>query len=254
MFSKIYFTFSLSLVGLFFASFAYANSSPDWTSQVEEACKKTKPSTPATEPCRARSLNFLEVTPTGKTLFVEGQTERQLYDILIEDRTINRIELNSYGGREMHSDILAELIRKRGITTSVREGAICASLCALVYQAGVKREAHVTAIFGYHGMQLLSLQQMYEMKCVEVSARNKRAREQFCEEFRNNWIAECRTRTDGYHALIEQLGASPALYADFKNRPHDPEWEESGNCATVMPWELQAEEAVKYNIVLELKR
>ncbi len=248
--TKILFTLISCLSGLILSSTVFA-------APAEEPLDKkpciAKPTTPASEPCPNRARNFIEKNATGTTLFVEGQTDRDIYEYLTRDNSINRIEFNSYGGPELHSDIIAQIIRQRQITTSVREGAVCASLCALAYQAGVKREAHKTAWFGYHGQQIIRLHQEYMVKCVEIGSKLKKQRERECADFERTWAAACRERTDIYHAMIEQYGATSALYIDFKNQPHDPDWAEDGNCATVIPWRIEAADAVKYNIVTDLK-
>jgi len=223
------------------------------TPKAESNCL-TKPTTPAGEPCETRAKNSIVENETGKTLFVEGQTDRSIYDFISMDPKINRIEFNSYGGPVFLGDDVARIIRERKITTSVREGARCASLCALAYQAGLKREAHVSSWFGYHGEQDLGMQLYYEAKCIEVSKKVKRENEQLCQDLKIRWFSECKRRTDEYHGLIELYGATKALYEDFKKRDPDPEWDESGNCSTVMPWQMPATEAVRYNIVSELKQ
>lgn len=247
---KILFTFLGAVFGLILSISAFA--APE-DSLDKKPCI-AQPTTPASEPCPDRARNLTKKNATGTTLFVEGQADRDIYDYLKMDPSINRIEFNSYGGMELHSEIIAREIRKRHITTSVREGARCASMCALLYQAGEKREAHETAWFGYHGQQIIRLHQEYQVRCIEVGNKAKKMREQECRSFEVNWIAQCRERTDIYHGLIEEFGASPSLYSDFKSRPHDPDWAEDGNCATVMPWKMQAIEAVKYNIVTDLKK
>ena len=248
--TKILFTLISVLSCIFLSSAAFSEDNVP----LDKVPCIAKPTTPASEPCAKRARNFIEKNATGNTLFVEGQTDRDIADQLAWDRTINRIEFNSYGGPELHSDVVARMIRERNITTSVREGAVCASLCALAYQAGAKREAHVTAWFGYHGQQIIRLHQEYQVMCIEVGNKVKKQRERQCAEFERSWAAACRERTDNYHALIEQYGATPALYKDFKNQPHDPDWAEDGNCSTVMPWRIEAPDAVKYNIVTDLKK
>lgn len=250
---KILFTFTVLFLYTFLLPTAFAKFQTISKPDAEVRCL-SKPTTPADEPCDTRAKNFLEDNATGKTLFVEGQTDRSIYDIISMDSKINRIEFNSYGGPVFMGDEVARIIRERKITTSVREGARCASLCALVYQAGIHREAHVKSWFGYHGMLDLSLQSFYEVKCIEVNKRLKLENEQLCRDLKVKWLTECKKRTDIYHNLIEQYGATTALYEDFKKRDPDPEWDENGNCSAVMPWQMSASEAVRYNIVSELKQ
>jgi len=63
---------------------------------------------------------------------------------------IKRIELNSGGGKLNAAFTIAEFIRKNNLKTYVGEYQICASACTIIFQAGVKRIAHETAVFMYH--------------------------------------------------------------------------------------------------------
>ena len=70
--------------------------------------------------------------------------------ISLDPTKIKRIELNSGGGKLFAAFKIAEFIRKNNLETYVGEYQICASACTVIFQAGIKRTAHETAVFMYH--------------------------------------------------------------------------------------------------------
>ena len=102
------------------------------------------------------------------TYYLDGAVllQKHLKYILENASVISRIEFNVKGGvtsglefssvvTETDKILANELllaIRDNQITTSVRDGAICGSLCTMLYQAGANREASSGATFFYHGI------------------------------------------------------------------------------------------------------
>lgn len=63
---------------------------------------------------------------------------------------IKKVNLSSTGGIFSNATIIAEIVRDNNLETIVDENNICFSACAIIFQAGTKRTAHVTARFMYH--------------------------------------------------------------------------------------------------------
>jgi hypothetical protein len=61
------------------------------------------------------------------------------------------IRLNSSGGNLYESAVIAEIVRKGKISTSVLSNSVCASACFVIFAAGNKKFAHYTAQIGIHG-------------------------------------------------------------------------------------------------------
>lgn len=72
------------------------------------------------------------------------------YILSLDPKKIKRIELNSYGGKLLQAMKIARFIRNNNIDTYVGRYSICYSACTILFQAGIKRTAHITAKFLYH--------------------------------------------------------------------------------------------------------
>lgn len=63
---------------------------------------------------------------------------------------VTTVSLDSPGGSLDDALAMARTIRERGLSTTVADGALCASSCPLVFAGGKKRLAGETAVFGLH--------------------------------------------------------------------------------------------------------
>ena len=67
------------------------------------------------------------------------------------NRVVVTIRLNSNGGNLLESAVIADIVRKAKISTSVLSNATCASGCFVIFAAGQEKFAHYTAQIGVHG-------------------------------------------------------------------------------------------------------
>ncbi len=97
-------------------------------------------------------LSSIRDSRVGDTLYIDGKLRPFQYSALQygKYKGVRRIVLNSLGGIVYDAMKLAEVVREQGLTTVVPANGICMSGCTLVFQAGVKRQAHHSAIFLYH--------------------------------------------------------------------------------------------------------
>ena len=65
-------------------------------------------------------------------------------------RSSPSLSLNSQGGLFLEGIKLAQAIRRLGLTTYVEEGAVCASVCFLVFAAGKEKFASYSSRIGVH--------------------------------------------------------------------------------------------------------
>jgi len=209
-------------------------------------------STPAASPCPHHG----KISRQAETFYIDGLIDGMTYDYLSYDRVIDkiqRIELNSFGGDVTVAYWLAEMIRTHNITTNVRQGAICASVCTLLYQAGVNRMAHISAQFGYHGVRVggVEMIRQYQKLC-DSGAVDDAAAQSGCGQFTRKWVGLCQQSTDELFQQYQVYGASPRLYQTYSALPEETGWAKKGNCFKVVNWLLTAEEAVSYDIVQTL--
>jgi hypothetical protein len=66
-------------------------------------------------------------------------------------RVVVTIRLNSQGGNLVESAIIADIVRKGKIATSIQNNSVCASGCFIIFAAGHEKYAHYTAQIGVHG-------------------------------------------------------------------------------------------------------
>lgn len=65
-------------------------------------------------------------------------------------KTVRRMHLDSRGGKVESAILIAQYVRENNIVTYVGKDQKCYSSCTLVFQAGVQRIAHRSAMFMYH--------------------------------------------------------------------------------------------------------
>ncbi len=92
---------------------------------------------------------------TGGVLVAEGSIEpgtaaRFAAEIEARGEYVRTVSLNSPGGALDDAMAMAKLIRGRGISAQVADGAICASSCPLFLAGGVTRAAGQKAAIGVH--------------------------------------------------------------------------------------------------------
>ena len=161
---------------------------------------------------------------------------------------IDTIQLNSAGGEFYSSSKVAALkfaekIREHSITTSLREGAYCGSLCTLIYQAGAKRLAHQKSDLMYHGPQWQDKARELDTACY-----SKNVDQENCEALKN----EITALNDEFFGLLENYGASAQLKARYMAQPRDEGWYGKGNLMQVEDLFLSAEAALSVGAVTEV--
>jgi hypothetical protein len=79
-----------------------------------------------------------------------GSAARFTEEVRLRGEYIETIALDSPGGSVEDALAIARLIRERGFSTAVGDGALCASSCPLVLAAGSERLVSDTAAVGVH--------------------------------------------------------------------------------------------------------
>ena len=79
-----------------------------------------------------------------------GAAQRFADEIDARGEYVRTIELNSPGGSLDDAMAMAKLIREKGLSTSIPDGAICASSCPLMMAGGVRRSAGPKSAIGLH--------------------------------------------------------------------------------------------------------
>lgn len=193
--------------------------------------------------------------------FLREDVERELRG----EKTIYHIELNSVGGEAKYIYEIAEMIRDKGMTTNVREKAVCSSACTLIYQAGINRTAHRTARFMYHGVRYSP----YAMKknyfdCLKAVDHHKKGRQvpKGIELHQNTrdlgkcsaWLAhnmrELERSTHEFFDALIRYGADRELKRYyFFDHPKEKDFIRQGKLFGVADWVMYAEEAKRYGAV-----
>ena len=84
---------------------------------------------------------------------VTGDNDEFLHALeKVRDKSNTIVFLSSVGGNGMVAVLIGDLVRRSGMSTAVLEGNDCASGCAMIWIAGVKRIASKNACIGFHGM------------------------------------------------------------------------------------------------------
>lgn len=91
----------------------------------------------------------------GGVLSVEGAIDpgasaRFAAELEARGEYVSTVAFNSPGGSLEDAMAMARLVRERGLSTRVEDGAICASSCPLILAGGVTREAGARAAIGVH--------------------------------------------------------------------------------------------------------
>ena len=91
----------------------------------------------------------------GGVLAAEGSIEpssASRFEAEIEARGeyVKTVSLNSPGGALDDAMAMARIVRERGISTEIADGALCASSCPLLFAGGVTRIAGAEAAIGVH--------------------------------------------------------------------------------------------------------
>ncbi len=81
---------------------------------------------------------------------IEGTEAETLVDGLEDAAAGSRLWLNSPGGDERASLLIAQTVRRQGMTTHVAEGGMCNSACTVTFAAGTERHVHGAVRFGFH--------------------------------------------------------------------------------------------------------
>lgn len=212
-------------------------------------CSLSYPTAPTPAPLTESSRCKVE----GDTLFIDGEINADLLKILKTNSSINRIELNSAGGLVAESYSAAEIIRARGISTNVREGAICESACTLVFQSGKNRTAHASARFMFHGTRIGSGNIQFIMNNCSGGNDPKNTL-RICMKEMLRQYQTTNEETDRLMNTYVKYGASSDLVARFRKQPVDKEWFDVGNFSRRQNMVLTAAElmALKLNVVQSL--
>src|SRR6266478_6914909 len=113
----------------------------------------------------------------GVIIEISGQITNGDADVFIGEvkrvnasgKTIERVQLNSGGGKLLEGVRLATAIREAKISTAVGQGAVCASACFLAFAAGDPKFAGDGARIGVHRASLKGGQETVLSEAVTVS-------------------------------------------------------------------------------------
>jgi hypothetical protein len=183
----------------------------------------------------------------GDTLYLDGAIDPYIIDELSVYPTtpIRKVSLNSDGGLVKDAFEIAEFIRANNIETFVRKDAVCKSACTLLFQAGVKRVAHQSSIFMYHGARFIP------QSSKQISKLERCAKEQTeeCHDFNEQKYLALKETTDQLFQRYRDYDIADNFYELYLSLPEDPLWYEDGNFIKTMDWEMTALESMNYNIV-----
>jgi hypothetical protein len=138
----------------------------------------------------------------GGVLKAEGSIEvgtasRFAAEIEARGEYMKTLSLNSPGGIVDDAMAMARLVRERGISTEVSDGALCASSCPLLFAGGKERHAGEKAAIGVH--------QVYAAIEEEV------AREQV--------MADAQSTTARISRHLAEMGVDPTLWLHALDTP-----------------------------------
>ncbi|MGE7370095.1 hypothetical protein ACQKKX_13670 [Neorhizobium sp. NPDC001467] len=116
------------------------------------------PHAPPVEPASPAEVLRKPITfnlATGGVLLAEGAidpgaAERFRAEIEARGEYVKTVTLNSPGGSVEDAIAMSKLIRDRKLVTRVKERALCASSCPIVFAGGVMRIAEKDAVIGVH--------------------------------------------------------------------------------------------------------
>lgn len=223
--------------------FAFSIPNYGFAASVDSICYAFQIS-PTQEPSDSPKCRVVE-----KTMYWEGEISNfLLHEIKNEHPEITRLELNSRGGYLDDAIEIAHYIRSKNLHTNVRDGAICASACTLVYQSGTVRTAHVSARFLYHsanysGEDWFSKWQKY---C------EKNGRDQ-CRNYLADLIEKSQKSSQLLFDLYRDLGVNDHFFKDYQKLPESKNWFEKGNFSRLRDWLPTVPQLLNYNIVQSIE-
>ncbi len=163
----------------------------------------------------------------GDTLYIDGEIQDIQWSILRdgEYKGVKRIVLNSFGGSVDGAKEFAKVIREQGLVTVIPAGGVCMSACTLLFQAGIKRQAHRSAIFIYHAPRAgkIGISKLHD--------RCKKNGKEYCEQAISDYVAGSTASADAFFNLFLQYDLNPELKDLFYSLPDESEefWREDGN-------------------------
>lgn len=220
-------------------SFSFLISSHSF-SQVT-ICHNFNKINPAQEPASGPSCRAV-----NDTFYFEGAvTEDLYYELRDYHPDIKHLELNSYGGLVEAAYKIAALVRERQMTTNVRKDAKCASACTLIYQAGVKRTAHPSVRFLYHGARLSNLW-VSDWIDDRLATGREKSLKLLAQQF-----YEVTNETQKFFELMVSYGMDARFIDYYKNLPEEKDWFVNGNFTRTKNLIISSPKLIEYNIVQE---
>lgn len=230
---------ALAILSTSVASFASESAVTEYP--IDSICYKVK-----VFPTQEPSTSVAKCRIEGNVMFVEGVVDTYLVYEIKSNKKIKHLELNSYGGLVEAGYEIAEYVRKNKITTNVRKGAKCGSICTVIFQAGVKRTAHSSVRFLYHGTRL---NKGWLRGWSEV--RDMKGRE-WATKFVVDQISAVRAETDIMFAKYVEYGMNPKFIDEYNSQPIENDWFENGNFGRVKDYIVGTDVMLKNNIVTGL--
>lgn len=202
------------------------------------------------------------LTYHNATLTVRGHLTPKIYHLLIlimanDTIPLERIELDSMGGDINERNALdtniyhvAEMIRKKQITTVVPSDALCASACTLLFQSGASRLLNDNGQLVYHGVRILNSYYYYHYlrKCME------NVNSPGCQAFSDSWYQDCATATRAFFTTLEQYGSSPTLFQDMVALPDAKDAIKDYNCFRKPDLQIGVKLAISYRIATAVEQ
>lgn len=188
-----------------------------------------------------------------RTLYIHGKIDSHIYEFLAREykalKDVDVIELDSLGGNAQWGIDAAKKIASLKKITRLSWGSRCASACVYLFAAGVKREADAGTRLGIHGVRL---QAGY---AVEFQSACLSEEKSGCKAFLERWYSLARAATDEAFGDMEANGVSTSLRETYYNMPDlsEAEWVEELNVLRKPDWPLNAEDAVQYGLVTEVR-
>lgn len=202
-------------------------------------CHKLNKINPTQEPANGPSCRVI-----NDTFYFEGAvTEDLYYELRDYHPDIKHLELNSYGGLVEAAYQIAGLVREKQITTNVRKDAKCASACTLIFQAGVKRTAHPSVRFLYHGARLSNLW-VSDWVNDRLAAGREKSMIILARQFE-----EIVDETQKFFSLMVSYGMDARFIDHYKNLPEAKDWFADGNFTRTENLVISSPKLIEYNIV-----
>jgi hypothetical protein len=196
----------------------------------------------------------------GDTLFIDGTIDSHIYDFLSyagsELKPVKFVELNSLGGNNDWGLQIAQKIKDLKLTTKLKSGKFCASACTYIFAAGFNRQAERGTWLGIHGARLgAGYTTTFQGLCfvdLEGGVTKFMPELKGCQSFLANWYEVSLKATLDAFALMESNGVSAQLRLTYFAMPDADDWQGQLNVVRKPDWPLNAEDAVKYNLVTEI--